>query len=573
MRFFTVLCLLLCFSLSLSATTFYVDGGSGSNSNPGTQAQPWRTVQYGIDQLAPGDTVFVNSGSYFEKITFNNSGTPGNPIVLTGPLGTKPTLVGDPFTPSGRDGLITVRNKSYIVIENMEVINFKTSDVNQTPVGILVEGIVQDLEIRTCSIFAIEQNATSGIGGANAIGVYGTNAVLPISGLKIIGNDIASIKTFWSEVITLNGNVRDFEVADNFIENCNNIGIDFIGWEGECLGCSGTTGPNVDRARDGWVHGNVILNIDTKDNPAYGGERNAAGIYVDGGADIIIEGNRIQQCNFGIELASEHYQQTTDGIIVRSNIISNNHLIGITTGGYDSGSGAGGGSATNCYVINNTCYQNHQSTRPQDDYGGELTIANRNVNNVYQNNIFYATSGFDRADEWGTLNSANTFGNNLYFGSTEGTTPGMISSADPMLNTSSEFPLLAGSPAIDVGDNLSTNVIGQFEYDGVTPRIIGGMVDLGAREFGTPTSVDPASISSEMVLYPNPGGTFRFIQVSKGTVVKSVQIFDLAGKQVQADVHPNPSGDILIHLPDLPVGVYQVRVTTQKGIQVLRMLI
>ena len=572
MRFFLLLCLLLCFSIYLPATTYYVDSGAGSDSNPGTQAQPWRTIQYGVDQLSPGDTLYAESGTYFEKITFNTSGSPGNPIVLTGPWGTMPSIVGVAFPPVGRDGLITVKDQSYIVIENMELIDYETTDVNQTPVGILVEGIVQDLVIRNCSIFGIRQNATTGIGGVNAIGVYGTSDQGAISGLKLLDNTIAHIKSFWSEAVTLNGNVRDFEIAGNHIENCDNIGLDFIGWEGECSGCTDTTGPNVDRARDGWVHANYVYLVDSKDNPAYGGERNAAGIYVDGGANIIIEGNRVHQSNFGIELASEHYQRATDAIIVRSNLIYENHLIGISTGGYDAGTGPGGGSATNCYVINNTLYQNHQSTRPQDDHGGEITIANRNINNVYKNNIAYATSGFDRADEWGTLNSGNTFGNNLYFGSTEGTTPGMISSADPMVDQFNLYALQPGSPAIDAGDNLTTNVIGQFEYDGATPRIIGGTVDLGARESGNATSSQPIPDNQKITLYPNPGGTFRWLQVPKGTEILELKITDMTGKKLKAETHPNPSGDILLNFPDFPKGTYLIHLTTSGGSQTLRMV-
>src|SRR3546814_2484589 len=58
--------------------------------------------------------------------------------------------------------------------------------------------------------------------------------------------------------------------------------------------------------RDGLVRGNEVWNVDSYGNPAYGNDRSADGIYVDGGRDILIEGNTIHDVNIGIELASEH---------------------------------------------------------------------------------------------------------------------------------------------------------------------------------------------------------------------------------------------------------------------------
>ena len=46
--------------------------------------------------------------------------------------------------------------------------------------------------------------------------------------------------------------------------------------------------------------------IDSRGNPAYGNDRSANGIYIDGGKGISVDGNVISLCNIGIELASEH---------------------------------------------------------------------------------------------------------------------------------------------------------------------------------------------------------------------------------------------------------------------------
>ncbi|MFK7847561.1 MAG: DUF1565 domain-containing protein, partial [Rhodothermales bacterium] len=63
------------------ADTFYVDP-SGNNANPGTSAQPWRTIQYAVTKVTPGDIVMVGDGVYREKVIITRSGTQDNYIVL-----------------------------------------------------------------------------------------------------------------------------------------------------------------------------------------------------------------------------------------------------------------------------------------------------------------------------------------------------------------------------------------------------------------------------------------------------------------------------------------------------------
>lgn len=47
---------------------------SGNDANPGTQQQPWRSIQKAADTALAGDTVFVHEGSYKEVVTFHISG-------------------------------------------------------------------------------------------------------------------------------------------------------------------------------------------------------------------------------------------------------------------------------------------------------------------------------------------------------------------------------------------------------------------------------------------------------------------------------------------------------------------
>jgi uncharacterized repeat protein (TIGR02059 family) len=49
---------------SLQAATYYV-ATNGSDSNPGTLAQPWLTIQKGFSSIAPGDILYIRGGTYY----------------------------------------------------------------------------------------------------------------------------------------------------------------------------------------------------------------------------------------------------------------------------------------------------------------------------------------------------------------------------------------------------------------------------------------------------------------------------------------------------------------------------
>ncbi len=62
--------------------TFYVST-TGSDSNPGSQALPWKTLQKAAATLVAGDTAIVLNGTYTEpEVQMLKSGTAGNPITL-----------------------------------------------------------------------------------------------------------------------------------------------------------------------------------------------------------------------------------------------------------------------------------------------------------------------------------------------------------------------------------------------------------------------------------------------------------------------------------------------------------
>lgn len=63
-------------SVSLAAT-YYVDAYNrfAHDSNPGTEAWPWKTIGKATSLLRPGDTVFIKAGIYRETVILSKSGT------------------------------------------------------------------------------------------------------------------------------------------------------------------------------------------------------------------------------------------------------------------------------------------------------------------------------------------------------------------------------------------------------------------------------------------------------------------------------------------------------------------
>ena len=66
------------------ACTRYV-ATDGSDGADGSSDRPWRTIDASLDELGPGDTLCVRSGTYQEEVTARPpAGQPGAPITLRG---------------------------------------------------------------------------------------------------------------------------------------------------------------------------------------------------------------------------------------------------------------------------------------------------------------------------------------------------------------------------------------------------------------------------------------------------------------------------------------------------------
>jgi Protein of unknown function (DUF1565) len=473
---------------------------SGNDNNPGTFGSPWRTIQHAANTIAAGDTVFVRAGVYKEHVNVPVSGnaTAGYTTFQNYP-GETATVDGTGLdVPTGQYGLFNINGQSYLIISGFEIRNYKTSSTKYVPVGIYIYGAGSNLQILNNHIHNIQTSAKGCNANALGIAVYGTQAPASINNLTISGNEIDHLKTGCSETISMDGNVQNFVVTHNLIHDNNNIGIDAIGFEGVAPKGSLCGADPCDRARDGLIAENTVYKITSYGNPAYGNQYAADGIYVDGGTRIIIERNRIYQVDLGIEMASEHSGKTTDNIIARNNLIYFGNSAGISIGGYASGVGG----SDSCTIVNNSLLYNDR----KNTGSGEFQIQFHATNNVFKNNVAYATkqglliNNFTKSEpnpadvdfnvynsSVGAANATFLWNGKTYTGfaayrSGTGNDPDSFF-ADPLYVslTMPDLRVAATSPAVNAGINLGSTIVGTVDFAG-NPRVQGSNIDIGAYE-------------------------------------------------------------------------------------------
>lgn len=481
-----ILAIVLGSGLMVHAAGVYYVAKTGNDTNPGTEAAPWLTIQKAANTLLPGDTVNIKAGTYNEKVTVNVSGTAGGGFITFQRYGTDRVIMDG--TGKTGDDMILVQNKSYIKIIGLEICNNISISTKPWPKGIFVVGAGSNIEIRNNKVYSIKCPGKRC--GAHGIAVYGKSAPASYNNIIVDGNEVYGCKLGWSESVVLNGNVENFQVTNNYIHNNDNIGIDFIGYEGEC------PDPAYDRARNGVCRSNVVTFIDALGNPAYGTDQCADGIYVDGGTNIIIERNLSHDNNIGIELASEWSGKTTSYITVRDNIVYNSTIMGIAIGGYDTRRG----STVGCVITNNTLYNNDV----KGTSAGEFVLQFDLQNNTIKNNIAYAGAQNLFMSNPYTQNVGSIVNYNIYYSANAATARWQWKNvmytgfsaykagsgndanslfADPLfVNLAGlDFHLQLTSPAINAGDPAFVPGSGETDFAG-NARVLGGRVDCGAYE-------------------------------------------------------------------------------------------
>jgi len=103
---------------------YYVNTAIGNDTYPGTEAQPWKTIQKGANTAVFGDTVIVKPGTYAEKVTPLNAGTAKWPITYFAD-----NTAGDVIINAAGKGIGFANAKAYVVIDGFKVTAGSTAGI------------------------------------------------------------------------------------------------------------------------------------------------------------------------------------------------------------------------------------------------------------------------------------------------------------------------------------------------------------------------------------------------------------------------------------------------------------
>jgi len=523
----TFLFILIFLITTLSAKTIIVAETGGD----------FTSIQAALNNVVAGDSILVKEKTtpYYEKLNFSVGGNAVNGyITLIAYPEEHPILDGAGVAnnpASYTDDMIYAENISYIRIVGLEIRNVNAPEGS----GIRIYGSGSYIEIRYNEIHEIRGGGENG--GAMGITVYGSDDKRSLNHITINGNHIHDCDPAWSEALTLNGNVEQFEVTDNIVEDVNNIGIDFIG---------GESWLSNQFARNGRCAWNRVYRANSSYEGGYAG-----GIYVDGGHDIVIENNTVSECDLGIEVGAENYGALTSDIKVRNNIVYKNGKAGMVFGGY----ALSAGRVKNCSFTGNSCYQNDVLNTGH----GEVWVQYAEDNDI-RNNIFYAGSrNILLYSEAGNIN--NTLDYNLWYTDAGESTAKFVWNGTVYNNWSlyksatgqdvhsvfgnplftntanADFHISGSSPALDLGDPAFSPDEGETDMDGQT-RKSGARVDAGADEVNITSSAgrNRISVPKGFKLFPafpnpfNPRTTIDYQLTEAGTA--KLIIFNAEGQQI-----------------------------------------
>ncbi|MGV8040463.1 MAG: right-handed parallel beta-helix repeat-containing protein [Thermoanaerobaculaceae bacterium] len=486
-----------------SGVTYWV-APHGSDQNPGTATHPWRTIGKAAAAATPGSTVAIRGGVYAERVRMAVSGSAeGGWITFRAHADERVVLDGSALSaPAGVSAMLAIDGRGWIRVVGLEIASYRTRVRGDVVVGVLITGLAHHVEVLDCTIRDIASTAPvdgdRGGRDAHGLAVYGSSGTTAIHDLLIAGNEVAHCTLGSSEALVVNGNVERFEISDNRVHDNDNIGIDVIGWEG--------TAPANDQARDGVIRGNHVWGNSAAGNPAYT-DLAAGGIYVDGGRDLLVEGNTVHHNDYGIEVGCENPGRAASGVVVRSNLVHHNTVAGIGFGGYDTDRGV----TVGCTFRHNTLYHN-DTTRTGS---GEVVVQVAHGNTFSHNVIVPHDAGVMLTNYFSpSWSHDNVFDRNLYssaggpgsatfvwqdeeypafeaFRAASGQDAHSLF-ADPLLADPGlpDLHLRAGSPAVDAGDPAFAPAEGERDLDG-EPRVCGGRVDLGADERCPPATGPP----------------------------------------------------------------------------------
>ncbi len=505
---------------SAAGATYYVST-SGSNTNPGTLAQPWKTIQKAANTVTQGDTVYIRGGTYNEKVTFSNVQGTSTAWIKFAPYNSESVTVSGSGIGTGYDGIFEFNDGcKYVRITGFEIKNTNGHGI------FLLGGEINSIRIDHCTIHNCQSS-----------GIYAYSNGQPtkyVRNIEFDSNTVYDVNNGYSydetrtrspqEAISFS-NVQGFNIHDNTLSQYGKEGIDVK---------SGSS--------SGSIHHNTITT--SRASPAFQWAYNHIGIYIDGfsnkNQDISVYSNRITGYGGpGIVIGAEAGGSIED-ISIYNNVIAVSHLAGHTN--FRAIDSCYNCQFKNIFIYSNTIYNGDSTNSPIRIFPSAANI----INVIIRNNIISGTA-YDmiifqelRSTE---ISGRLTLTNNLYyrFGGSAGhnlwnngadkswgstyvlTDPKYVSRSDNNLH------LLSSSPAINAG---STSTAPSTDFDGVA-RPQGNGIDIGAYEYVSTTN-NPVVFSG---MSPANGTT----NVPISTSSLSVTMQDPEGKAFSYSIQTRPN--------------------------------
>lgn len=376
-------------SVAAYAANYYV-AKNGNNSNPGTEARPWLTIQRAVDAAVAGDTIQVKAGTYNERIVLRNSGNATQGFInLQNFSGDKPVLDGRGL---GNGDMVFGQNVSYVKIQGFHI-------KGHIGAGIVFYGAGSHIEIRNNEISDQKHLRVHGHAILISAQSWPGPVYHTITDVIIDGNYIHDVSTgdqqsgTWNEALTLAFDVRKFQITNNVIDNTNFAAIDLIG-----------KGNNWTKSGEKYPHQGIIAHNQVR-NSGRRGEHSA--IYIDGAKEVVIEHNRLyDNAGHGIMINSEANDFIPRRIIVRRNESWNN-LSNLTPS-----PGNPNTKAEQIRVVHNVLYSPKSGRANVTFFHGDNVVLKNNI--FLHNNVSAADyGGLQVSHHQGT--SRPTLDNNDYF--------------------------------------------------------------------------------------------------------------------------------------------------------------
>jgi parallel beta-helix repeat protein len=372
------ICLSLLFligwSLVLSScrdvSTFYYVAPSGNDSYPGSQSQPWKTIQKAAATMVAGDTVLIHAGTYYEKVTPVNSGSDGKYITYQN-FGDGEVIID--AQGGTRSGCIEITNKAYLRFVGLHLQNAGYSDLNAAFAAFPGSNhLILDNMIAETSRFGIM------LRGSNSASEDPANTVsfVTIKNSIIKNNAAYGIFLYFKVTDSIIGpnNVIFNENEKNGVPQDDQYGIDL---DTDYPG-NPANGPTRIVIIGNEVYGNRIQgirpwnakNLLIKDN--YTHHNGATGIQVeDGCVNVIVDGNRSEYNAQSYEYEAGIWIDSTVNAVVQNNIMRGNQIGLMVT------------STNRALVRNNIIYENNRAPTGSNAMGAVLNSNSSDITFVH----------------------------------------------------------------------------------------------------------------------------------------------------------------------------------------------